>query len=100
MSPTVTKAAAMIPVILAAALFFGAIFLDAVLIRRWRGWWRGAACLPIAVLVAWAAFIVVGVLREPGSHNLWPFELILWGTGALAALGLLALLKRITKVAG
>jgi hypothetical protein len=96
MNPTVAKAAAMIPVILAAALFFGAIFLDVVLIRRWRGWWRGAACLPIAVLVAWAVFIVVSILREPSSHNLWPLELILWAAGALAALGLLALLKRIT----
>ncbi len=49
-----------------------------------------------AVLVAWAAFIVVGILREPSSHNLWPLELILWAAAALAVLGLLALLKRIT----
>ena len=77
MASTVLKAAAMIPVILAAALFFGAIFLDAVLIRRWRGWWRRVACLPIAALILWAIVIVVGIARDPTAHNLWPFELIL-----------------------
>ena len=90
--------AAMIPVILAAALFFGAILLDAVLIRRWRGWWRCVACLPIAALILWAIVVVVGIVRDPTAHNLWPFEFVLWGAGALAALGVLALLRRIMKV--
>jgi hypothetical protein len=95
MRETSIQAAALIPVILAAAVFFGALILNAALIRRWQGWWRAIACLPIAALIAWSIFIVVGILREPGSHNLWPFELVLWGGGALLALGLLALLKRI-----
>ena len=97
MNATDATAAAMIPLILAAALFFGAILLDILLIRRWRGWWRGAACVPIAALVVWAAVIVVGIIRNPTSHNLWPMEFILWGAAALAALGLLALLKRLMK---
>ncbi len=94
------KAAAMIPVILAAALFFGAVIVNGVFIRRWRGWWRAAACLPIAALIVWALFIVASVMRAPESHNLWPFELILWGVGTFAALGLLALLKRLTRSRG
>lgn len=99
MASTVTKAAAMIPVILAAAMFFGAIALDVALVRRWRGAWRILALLPLVALVLWAGFIVVGVAQDPTSHNLWPFELILWAAGAFAALGLLALIKRITKSA-
>ncbi len=97
MNATNTTAAAVIPQFIAAALFFGAILLDIFLIRRWRGWWRGAACLPIAALVIWAAVIVVGIIRNPTSHNLWPMELILWGAGSLVALGLLSLLKRLMK---
>lgn len=97
MNATNATAAAMIPLIFAAALFFGAILLDILLIRRWRRWWRGAACVPIAALVVWAAVIVVGIIRNPTSHNLWPMELILWGAAALAVLGLLALLKRLMK---
>ncbi len=89
--------AAVIPLIIAAALFFGAIVFDVLLIRRWRGWWRGAACAPIAALVVWASVIAVGIIQDPTSHNLWPMELILWGAAALVALGLLALLKRLVK---
>lgn len=96
MSETGIKAAAMIPLILAAALFFGAIVLSFVFIRRWRGLWRAAACLPVAALVAWAAFIAADVSIRPGSHNLWPLELVLWGAGALVALGLISLVRRLT----
>lgn len=56
---------------------------------RWRGLWRGLAAIPAAVM-AWAVLnIVVGVARDPTSHNLWPFEVL--QAGALSLLVMLAL---------
>ena len=81
-------------VLAAAALFLGAIAVVVVCLYRWRGWWRLTAALPLVALAAWAVVIVVSVLRDPTSHNLWPMELVLWGAGGLAYLGIVALTKR------
>lgn len=52
---------------------------------RWRGWWRIATSLPIAVLVAWTASLLLG---WPAEHTLWPFELLLLGPVALLYLAI------------
>jgi len=82
-------------IIVLAALFISVIALEVFLVRRWRGWWRALASLPLAALIAWAAVIVVATIQDPTSHNLWPLELMIWCVGALIALGLIALAKRI-----
>lgn len=46
---------------------------------RWRGGWRMAAAIPAAVMAFVVLRIVVDGLRDPTSHNLWPFEIIMWG---------------------
>jgi len=97
MNTTNATAAAMIPLILAAVLFFGTVLINIVLICRWHGWWRRVVCLPIAALIVWALVILVAVMRDSTAHNLWPLELVLWSASALALLGLIALLKRILK---
>lgn len=38
---------------------------------RWRGGWRIAAAVPVAVM----AFVVLRLF----AHNLWPLELMMWG---------------------
>jgi hypothetical protein len=40
--------------------------------------------------------IVVGVTLDPTSHNLWPFEVAIWGAGSVAVMLLLFLLRWIT----
>lgn len=46
---------------------------------RWRGPWRIAAALP-ALAMAWIVLrIVVDTSRDPTSHNLWPFEILIVG---------------------
>ena len=84
-------------VLAAAALFLGAIAVDVLCLRRWRGAWRAAAALPLVALAIWAIVIVVSVLRDPTSHNLWPMELVLWGAGGLAYLGIVALARRLSR---
>ncbi len=65
---------------------------------RWRGAWRivpavGAACMVFIVLR-----IVVGVWRDPTSHNLWPLEIV-WTGGIVAfAIGVLRVVRRLLRV--
>ncbi len=87
--------AAMIPLIIAALLFFGTLALNVFIIRLWRGWSRLSACLPIVALVIWSGVIIFSIILDPAAHNLWPLELILWSASALVVLGIIALLKRI-----
>lgn len=46
---------------------------------RWRGGWRVAAALPAVVMGFVVLRLVVDTSRDPTSHNLWPFEIIMWG---------------------
>jgi hypothetical protein len=39
--------------------------------------------------------IVVDVARDPTSHNLWPFEVLMWGAASVAIVGALALARRL-----
>lgn len=64
---------------------------------RWRGLWRGLAAIPAAVM-AWAVLnIVVGVARDPTSHNLWPFEILMFGGFSAASMAVLALFRRVFR---
>ena len=65
---------------------------------KWRGGWRIAALVPAGALAFVALRIVLGTARDPTSHNLWPFEIIMFGGGALLAIGVLGLARRIAGV--
>lgn len=84
-------------VLVAAALFFGAIMFSIINVLRWQGVWRVLAALPIAALIAWGIVIIVSISLNRTSHNLWPLELILWAAGAWLITGILILARRILQ---
>jgi len=49
--------------------------------------WKLLAWVPVVPLALWGPFMAWGVTRDPTSHNLWPFELFLWGTLSLILFG-------------
>lgn len=63
---------------------------------RWRGPWRWAAGVPLAVVAFVLLRIVVDTARDPTSHNLWPFEILLWGALSCGAMLLLGLARRLS----
>jgi len=65
---------------------------------KWRGGWRIAAAVPAAVILFVVLRIVVDTARDPTSHNLWPFEILQFGIGALFVIGLLKLARRFLGV--
>jgi hypothetical protein len=42
-----------------------------------HSWWRLPATFPILAFVLTSANIVIDGRRDPTSHNLWPFELLI-----------------------
>jgi len=61
-------------------------------IWRARGFRRLLASLPLLGLLVVGLNIIVGVSRDPTSHNLWPFEVLLTcAAGIIYSLALLGL---------
>lgn len=81
------------------ALFVAGIALPAWAAWRWRGGWRIGAVVALAWLGFVAARIVVDTGRDPTSHNLWPFEIAIAGAEAVAGVAVLALVRRVGRVA-
>lgn len=82
-------------VFLAVILLF--IVLEIIAIRRMKGVWRWIACVPVAALVVIISIIVVSVIIDPTSHNLWPLEILMWSAGGCVFLGALFGIKAIAK---
>jgi hypothetical protein len=64
---------------------------------RWRGGWRLAAAMPVALMAFAVLRFAIDVSRDPTSHNLWPLELLLF---ALLSLAVSAALLIARKMAG
>ncbi|MGH8647845.1 MAG: hypothetical protein ACREUP_00860 [Burkholderiales bacterium] len=62
---------------------------------KWRGGWRIAAAVPALAMAFVIGRIVVDTARDPTSHNLWPFEILMWGGASAVWMGVLALMKRV-----
>jgi hypothetical protein len=77
-----------------ALVVYGLMKLRAT--RDWEGVWKWLGVLPKVAIAADVAFIAVGVTIDPTSHNLWPLELLMVATLAIAFLGAVALLHRWT----
>jgi hypothetical protein len=76
-------------------LLVGSVAAPAWALWKWRGGWRLAAALPAGVIGFVILRIIVDTARDPTSHNLWPFEILIWGSLSLAAMGVLALVRRL-----
>ena len=61
---------------------------------KWRQGWRMAAAVPAALMGFVVLRIVVDVARDPTSHNLWPFEVLMYGTISLAFMAALKIARR------
>ena len=76
------------------ALLFAGFAWPAWGLLRWRGGWRYAAALPIAVMAFVVLRIVVDTTRDPTAHNLWPFEILMWGGASVLFMFALKLARR------
>lgn len=80
------------------AVFLGSFGGPAWALWNWRGGWRVAAAIPAALM----AFVVLRILfdtfRDPTSHNLWPFEILMFGVVSIAIIAVLGFLRRFLHV--
>lgn len=90
--------ASMIFLCVMGALLIAGIGLPAVAMWRWRGRWRLLAGVPLAVFVFVILRIAADVTRDPTSHNLWPFEIIMFGALSILAVAVLWLLRRFPRL--
>jgi hypothetical protein len=67
---------------------------------KWQGRWRTAAAIPIVVMGFVVLRIVFDTTRDPTSHNLWPFEIVMWGGASLAFMLALGFARRFVNVGG
>jgi hypothetical protein len=79
-------------------LVVGGIGVPLWSVWKWRGGWRVAAAVPAAVMAFVVLRILIDTARDPTSHNLWPFEILMWGVFALAWIGVLTLGRRFAAV--
>jgi hypothetical protein len=76
------------------AVLFGGVGLPVWAVWKWRGPWRAAAAVPLAGMAFVVVRILVDTARDPTSHNLWPFEILMAGAASLVVVGALALARR------
>lgn len=82
------------------ALGVAGVAAPVVAVRRWQGGWRIAAMLPL-VLVAFVVLrLVVDVVIDPTSHNLWPFEILQVGFLNIVVMGVLWIARKVCGVRG
>jgi hypothetical protein len=81
------------------ALAVGGLIVPIIAFLKWEGVWRWLALLPAPVLGFVILRIVIDGSVDATSHNLWPFEILLWGIPAVVYLGLLWLLRLPKRVA-
>jgi hypothetical protein len=71
------------------------LVLQVCALSRWDGTFRLAAALPVLGWLLWGANFAVDVTRDPTSHNLFPFEILIGAVVATVYLGLLAIFRRL-----
>jgi hypothetical protein len=63
---------------------------------RWRRHWRWIAIVPLLGMAFVVSRLFVDTVGDPTSHNLWPFEIVLWGALSVGWMLVLALARRLT----
>jgi hypothetical protein len=77
-----------------AAIGLAGIVVPLWSVWKWRGGWRVAAAVPAALVILVVLRIVIGVALDPTSHNLWPFEILMFSALALVIVGVLKIARR------
>ncbi len=85
--------------LVAAALGIFGIVGPAWGLWRWRGGWRIAAALPAGAMAFVILRLIVDTARDPTSHNLWPFEIVMAG-GACSVVMVVLIVARKLSGAG
>lgn len=67
---------------------------------KWRGAWRVAAALPAVMMAFVVLRIVIDGLKDPTSHNLWPFEILLAGILSTGFIILAGLIRQVFRTRG
>lgn len=67
-------------------------------IWRWQGGWRLAAAVPGAIMALFVLRLLVDAARDPTSHNLWPFEVLMVGGLSTVIIGILLVARRLLGV--
>lgn len=80
--------------LLILALLLAGVGVPLWSVWKWRGGWRIAALVPTAIVLFVVLRIIVDTARDPTSHNLWPFEILMFGTLALVIIGGLKVARR------
>jgi hypothetical protein len=62
---------------------------------RWHGTWRIAEAVPAAMMAFVIIRILVDGLRDPTSHNLFPFEIAMAGLLSVGMMGVLYLAHKL-----
>ena len=78
-------------------LIFSFVVLEVTSVRRSHGAWRWFALLPGIAIVIVVLNIIIGTLIDRTSHNLWPFEIIIWSAGGLVYLGVFWLVRKVVE---
>jgi hypothetical protein len=64
-------------------------------LTRWDGTFKMAAGLPVLAWALWGFVFAIDVTRDPTSHNLFPFEILIGAILASGYLCVLAIFRRI-----
>ncbi len=62
---------------------------------KWKGAWRVAASLCRVSFCLVTGRIAIDISVNPASHNMWPFEIIVWSGLGIAVLGALVVIRLI-----
>ena len=63
--------------------------------RTSRDEWQLLAWVPVLPLAIWGFVVALAVTRDPTSHNLWPFEAVMWGGLSLVLVGGFVVARRL-----
>ncbi len=66
--------------------------------RHWGGAWRFLGGAPLLLLAFWVLVLIASWAVDPTSHNLFPFEILIWAAGSLAWLALLWVVRKLRKI--
>ena len=67
-------------------------------IWHWQGGWRLAAAVPGTIMAFFVLRLLFDAARDPTSHNLWPFEVLMVGGLSTVIIGILLVARRLLGV--